>query len=275
MVYRCRGAVADGQVKALEVVMAGQNMDQQAPDSKPAPNGNVVEGLPEAWMAKIPSWRMADVHVATPVPVMWWRSVYSSTNAFAFESFFDELARGTGADPLEFRKTNLGDARIAALLDRLADVSGWRTRKANAGYGMSLTYCFESYAAHVVKVARAGDGVRIEKIWSVIDCGLAVNPDTVKAQVEGSIVMALGAAVTHEVTFANGVADRRNYDRYPMPKLKDVPPIEVHVMDSGAAPGGAGEPALPGVAPALCNAIFDLTGNRVRRLPVGPAVKIT
>jgi isoquinoline 1-oxidoreductase beta subunit len=269
MTYRCRGAVADGRVRGLEVVMIGQNMDRQEPKSKATANANVVEGLPEQWMSRVPAWRFADVHVPTPVPVMWWRSVYSSTNAFAFESFFDELARAAGADPLDFRKTNLDDPRISALLDRVAEVSGWRRRTPGSGYGMSLTYCFESYAAHVVKVARAaGGGVRIEKVWSVIDCGLAVNPDTIKSQIEGSVVMALGAAITHEVTFTDGRAAASNFDRYPMPKLADVPPIEAHVMASDAPPGGAGEPALPGVAPALANAMFDLTGNRVRSLPL-------
>ncbi|MDX2182629.1 MAG: molybdopterin cofactor-binding domain-containing protein [Gemmatimonadaceae bacterium] len=267
MTYRCRGDVTDGRVSGLEVVMAGQNMDRQEPTSKATANANVVEGLPEQWMSRIPAWRFADVHVPTPVPVMWWRSVYSSTNAFAFESFFDELARAANADPLDFRKANLDDARVSALLDRLAEVSGWRDRKPGAGYGMSLTYCFESYAAHVVKVARAaGGGVRIEKVWTVLDCGLAVNPDTIKSQIEGSIVMALGAAITHEMTFVDGRAAASNFDRYPMPKLADVPPIEAHVMASDAAPGGAGEPALPGVAPALANAIFDLTGRRHRAM---------
>lgn len=269
MVYRCRGAVAKGRVTAFETVMAGQNMDRQGPDAKAAANANVVEGLPEDWFDAIPRWRFADVHVETPIPVMWWRSVYASTNGFAFESFVDELAHAAGADPLAFRRAHLASARVQRLLDRLDELSGWSRRPPKSGWGMSLTHSFGSYAAHVVQVERApAGGVRIARVLSLLDCGLAVNPDGVKAQLEGSAVMALGAACTHAVTFADGAAVASNFDTYRMPLLADVPRIEAHVMPSDAPPGGAGEPGLPGVAPALANAIFDLTGTRVRRLPL-------
>jgi isoquinoline 1-oxidoreductase beta subunit len=133
---------------------------------------------------------------------------------------------------------------------------------------MSLTYCFSSWAAHVVKVSKARNGgIRIDRVWTVIDCGVAVNPDVIRQQVEGSIVMALGAATTHEVTFATGSAVKKNFDTYPLPRLRDIPPIEVHIMDNGEPAGGVGEPALPGLTPALTNAIHDLTGTRIRKLP--------
>ncbi|MFN8570847.1 MAG: molybdopterin cofactor-binding domain-containing protein [Gemmatimonadaceae bacterium] len=133
---------------------------------------------------------------------------------------------------------------------------------------MSLTYCFSSWAAHVVKVSRAASGgIAIDKVWTVMDCGVAVNPDVIRQQVEGSIVMALGAATTHQMTFAKGRAVEKNFDTYPLPRLRDIPPIEVHIMENGEPAGGAGEPALPGFTPALTNAIYDLTGNRIRTLP--------
>lgn len=268
MVYRCRGAVANGRLHAFEATMAGQNMGTQEPGSDPrAFNRDIIEGIHEGWLDAIGHWRFGDAPLASPIPVMWWRSVYSSTNAFAYESFVDELAAKAGIDPFTFRRRHLRDARTTALLDRLAGMSGWNGTAKGQGYGLAVTHCFGSTAGHVVKVRRAAAGVAIERVWSVIDCGLAVNPDGVRAQVEGSVVMALGAACTHEMTFEGGRASHRNFDTYRLPMLRDVPPIEVHVLESDHPPGGAGEPGLPGVAPALCNAIADLTGTRIRRLP--------
>lgn len=119
-----------------------------------------------------------------------------------------------------------------------------------------------------MKVARNAEGkIRIEKVIALMDCGWYVNPDIIRAQVEGSIVMALGAATTHATTFEDGRAAQQNFDTYPMPRIADIPPIEVHIMENDEKPGGVGEPGLPPFAPALANAIFDLTGQRVRRLP--------
>lgn len=268
MVYRCRGAVANGRVHAFEATMAGQNMSTQEPGADPrAYNRDIIEGIHAGWFDAIGHWRFGDAPLKAPVPVMWWRSVYSSTNGFAYESFVDELAAKAGIDPFTFRRRHLTDERTRALLDTLARVSGWDGRARGQGFGLALTHCFDSSAGHVVKVRRAEQGVAIERIWSAIDCGLAVNPDGVKAQVEGSVVMALAAACTHEMTFTEGRAALRNFDAYRLPMVRDVPPIEVHVLESEHPPGGAGEPGLPGVAPALCNAIADLTGRRIRRLP--------
>ena len=268
MVYRCRGLVANGRLHAFEATMAGQNMGMQEPGADVrAFNRDILEGIHEGWFDAIGHWRFGDAPLVSPIPVMWWRSVYSSTNAFAYESFIDELAAKAGIDPFAFRRRHLRDARVTALLDTLARVSGWNGTQKGQGYGLALTHCFGSTAGHVIKVKRAAQGIAIEKIWSAIDCGLAVNPDGVKAQVEGSIVMALGAACTHEMTFEGGKAAKQNLDAYRLPLMRDVPPIEVHVMESDHPPGGAGEPGLPGVAPALCNAIADLTGKRIRRLP--------
>jgi len=119
-----------------------------------------------------------------------------------------------------------------------------------------------------VKVSKqTGGRIKIDKVWAVIDCGWYVNPDTIKAQVEGAIVMALGAATIHEVTFNDGMAVDRNFYSYKMPRITDVPPIEVHIMENDAEAGGVGEPGLPAFAPALTNAIYDLTGKRIRKLP--------
>ena len=267
--YRMRGAIANGKISAMDVTLSAQNLIGFEPGDTPKKaNDNVTEGLPDTYLETVPNYRFGDVPVVAPVPVMWWRSVYSSTNGFAYESFLDEMARAAKMDPIAFRRQHFDSPRLHALADKLEAVSGWKQRKAGEGWGTSLTYCFSSWAAHVVKVSKAKTGgIAIDKVWTVIDCGVAVNPDVIRQQVEGSIVMALGAATTHEVTFAGGSAVAKNFDAYPLPRLRDIPPIEVHIMENGEAAGGVGEPGLPGFTPALTNAIFDLTGTRIRKLP--------
>ncbi|MNX70045.1 Isoquinoline 1-oxidoreductase subunit beta [compost metagenome] len=197
---------------------------------------------------------------------MWWRSVYASTNGFAYESFIDELAAESGKDPITFRRTYLQDERSRKLLDKLEAVSGWKNK--SKGYGVAITECFASTVGQIVKVSKNASGqLQIDQVWAVIDCGWYVNPDIIKAQVEGSIVMALGAATIHEITFKEGKTVQNNFNNYKMPRISDIPPIEVHIMENDADAGGVGEPGLPPFAPALTNAIFDLTGKRIRKLP--------
>lgn len=269
-VYQCRaGLNAQGRIQAFEVKMAAQNLNHQWPGAdKESYNDSTTEGFLEPYFESIPHYRFADLPLSSPVPVMWWRSVYSSTNAFAFESFLDELALASGKDPLSFRRQHLGHERYQLLIDKLEEVSGWKQRGKNAGYGTAVTECFRSIVGQVVKVSRKADGkVKIDKVWAVIDCGWYVNPDIIRAQVEGSIVMALGAATKHAMEFKDGKAALRNYDAYKMPRIHEIPEIEVHIMENDERPGGVGEPGLPPFAPALTNAIFDLTGKRIRKLP--------
>jgi len=269
MVYQCKGSVAEGRMTSFETKMAGQNMGTQNPDSdKSVYNDNATEGFLEPYFNSIPHYSFGDVPLESPVPVMWWRSVYSSTNAFAFESFIDELAKQADKDPMDFRRQHLGNPRYQELLNKLEEVSGWKARGKNSGYGVAITECFSSIVGEVVKVSKNTDGkLKIEKVWAVMDCGWYVNPDIIKAQVEGSIVMALGAATKHETHFVDGKAVEKNFDTYKMPRIADIPEIEVYVMDNDEKAGGVGEPGLPPFTPALTNAIFDLTGNRIRKLP--------
>ncbi len=133
---------------------------------------------------------------------------------------------------------------------------------------MAITECFSSTVAQVVKVSkRESGGVKVDQVWAVMDCGWYVNPDTIKAQIEGSVVMALGAATIHQVKFKDGMAVDNNFSTYQMPRITDIPPIDIYIMDNDADAGGVGEPGLPPFAPALTNAIFDLTGKRIRKLP--------
>jgi isoquinoline 1-oxidoreductase beta subunit len=258
-----------GRIDAFETKMAGQNMGHQNPGAdKMAYNSSITEGFLETYFDSIPHYSFGDVPLESPIPVMWWRSVYSSTNGFAFESFMDELAVAAGKDPLDFRRQHFWSGRCHELVNKLEEVSGWKSRGKNEGYGVAITECFSSIVGEVVKVSKNSEGkLKVDKVWAVMDCGWYVNPDIIKAQVEGSIVMALGAAVTHETTFADGKAVQQNFHTYRMPRITDTPEIEVHIMNNDENAGGVGEPALPPFAAALTNAIFDLTGKRIRRLP--------
>lgn len=279
MSYRGRVAVEGGRLRALEVVASGQAFEHQQPGADLSkPNASVIEGLPEPWLKAVPHWRIADAPIRSAVPVMWWRSVYASTNCFAYECLIDEAAHAARQDPLLFRRRHFeaaGARRHVRLVDELRRVSGWLSRRRAApprGWGASVVEAFESVVGQVVTVSRReGGALGIDRIVVVIDCGWVVNPDTVAAQVEGSVVMALGAATAHEVRFADGRAVARDFAAYPLPQLRDMPPIEVHIVPSDEAPGGVGEPAVPGIAPALANAVFDLTGRRIRRLPLSIA----
>jgi isoquinoline 1-oxidoreductase beta subunit len=270
MVYSCKGSIGNGgKINAFETKMAGQNMNHQWPGAnKKSYNDSVTEGFLEPYLNTLPHYSFADSPLDVPIPVMWWRSVYASTNGFAFESFMDELALKANKDPLDFRRQHLDEERYQNLITKLEEVSGWKTRGKNSGYGVAITECFSSIVGEVVKVSKKTDGkLKIDKVWAVMDCGWYVNPDIIRAQVEGSIVMALGAATKHATHFAEGKAVEKNFDTYKMPRITDIGDIEVHVVDNEEKAGGVGEPGLPPFTPALTNAIFDLTGKRIRKLP--------
>jgi isoquinoline 1-oxidoreductase beta subunit len=270
MVYGCKGSLTqDGSISSFALRAAGQNMDHQWPNAnKESYNSSGSEGFLETYLKAIPNYEFSDSPLDVPIPVMWWRSVYASTNGFAIESFIDELAAKAGKDPLDFRRQHMQDARYQDLVTKLEEVSGWKNRKKNEGYGVAITECFSTIVGEVVKVSRKADGkIKIDKVWAVMDCGWYVNPDIIKAQVEGSVIMGLGAAVTHATHFKDGKAVEQNFNTYKMPRITETPEIEVHIMDNEEKAGGVGEPALPPIAPALTNAIFDLTGKRVRKLP--------
>jgi isoquinoline 1-oxidoreductase beta subunit len=270
-VYECKGSIGEGgTINSFRAKMAAQNMNHQwspVPD-RTAFNDSTTEGFLETYFQSIPHYSFGDVPTESPIPVMWWRSVYSSTNAFAYESFMDELAISAGKDPLVFRMNHFADERYRWLAEKLRDVSGWGNRGKNEGWGVAITECFKSIVGEVVKVSKKPDGkIKIDKVYAVMDCGWYVNPDIIKAQIEGSIIMAYGAALTHEIHFQDGKAVETNFHQYKMPRINEIPEIEIHIMDNEEKAGGVGEPSLPPFAPALCNAIFDLTGKRIRKLP--------
>src|SRR5438876_4308715 len=205
------------------------------------------------------------------VPVQWWRSVGHSHNGFAVEAFFDELAHAGGKDPYELRHTMLAkQPRMRAVLDLVAQKAGWGRRLLPShGRGIATTFSFDGYVAHVAEVSVDKDGgVRVHRMVCAVDCGQVVNPDTVKAQMEGGINFGLTAALKSEITLDRGRVQQRNFHDYPMLRMNEAPQIEVYIVPSMEKPTGVGEPSVPPVAPAVANAIFAATGKRVRRLPI-------
>lgn len=266
--YRCEGAVENGGITALKFRMAGQNNDHWRGGDNGKANRSTSEGFLKPYYQSIKNISFSDIPFRTPIPTSFWRSVYASTNGFAYESFLDELAHKASKDPMDLRRQYLKDERSQRLLDKMEEVSGWKSRKKNDGYGVAITECFASTVGHIVKVSKKSTGgIHIDRVWVVVDCGWYVNPDIIKAQVEGSIVMAIGAATIHEITFKDGMVEQRNFYDYKMPRITDIPQMDIHIMENDENAGGMGEPGLPAFAPALTNAIFDLTGKRIRKLP--------
>jgi isoquinoline 1-oxidoreductase beta subunit len=271
--YRCRGGVdAQSMISTFQVISAsqyiGRGEDQEAKPQPVSENSGGIGGLLTDYYASIPHYSFAGVATKSPIPTMWWRAPGANVDSFACESFIDELAHAVSKDPLDFRKSHLISQRYQALVDKLAVVSNWKSRHKNEGWGVAITDSFGGIVGHVVKVSQQADKkIKIEKVFAVIDCGWYVNPDIIRAQLEGSIIMALGAAVNHATHFKEGKAVEKNFNTYSMPRINEIPAIEVHIMENDEKPGGVGEPGLPAFAPALCNAIFDLTGKRIRKLP--------
>jgi isoquinoline 1-oxidoreductase subunit beta len=217
---------------------------------------------------EFPTAKVSWSNVKTDIPVVWWRSVYASNFAWGQECFIDELAHAAQKDPLETRLASLTDDRYKNVLKVLAEKSGYKDKLPEGwGRGIAVFASFGSISAAAITVSKKGAGVKIEKVISVIDCGYYVNPDNVKAQTEGNIVMGISAAVKGGITFSNGACDQSNFHNYNVMRINEAPQMEIHIIDSGAVPGGVGEPGLPPIAPALGNAIFNLTGKRIRKLP--------
>jgi isoquinoline 1-oxidoreductase beta subunit len=205
------------------------------------------------------------------VPTGFWRGVGPNNNVFAIESFIDELARMAGKDPVEFRRSMLGKSpRLLAAVNLAADKAGWgNPLPARSGRGIAAQVAFGSFIATVIEVAVDGRGdVTLKKIVSAVDTGIAVNPDTIKAQLQGGIVFGLTAALYGDITIDKGRVQQSNFHNYRMLRINEVPDIEVHLISSGEAPGGIGETGTTAGPPALGNAIYAATGVRLRRLPI-------
>jgi isoquinoline 1-oxidoreductase subunit beta len=203
----------------------------------------------------------------------WWRGVGMTHNAFMVEGFIDELAAVTGNDPVAYRRLLLsGSPRMMAALDLAAEKAAWgQSLPPGVGRGVSVMFGFGTYIAQVAEVAVARDGqVRVQRVVCAVDCGRTINPDMVKAQIEGGIIFGLTATLYDEITLEKGRVVQSNFDNYRMMRINEAPVIEVHIIKSAADPGGIGEPGTSAIAPAVVNAIFNATGRRLRRLPIKP-----
>jgi isoquinoline 1-oxidoreductase beta subunit len=205
------------------------------------------------------------------VPVLWWRSVGHSFTAFAKEGFIDELAHAAGADPYRYRRQLLArHPRQQAVLDLAAEKAGWGKPPATGrSRGIAIHESFGSIVAQVAEVSVNQTGkIRVHKVVCAVDCGRIVNPDTIAAQMESGIVFGLSAALNGEITFKAGRVEQGNFLDYPILRIEEMPVVEVHIVPSQEDPGGIGEPGVPPIAPAVVNAIFAITGKRIRQLPI-------
>jgi len=203
------------------------------------------------------------------IPVGIWRSVGNSYNAFVVECFIDELAHRAGSDPATYRRALLEDRpRHLAVLDALLEKSGWGKPPPGRHQGLALHEAFGSLVGQVAEVSVSEGAIRVHRVTCVVDCGFAITPDIVRQQMESGIVFGLSAALYGEVRIENGRALESNFHDYRLVTLRDAPAIEVHIVETGAEVGGVGEPGTPPIAPAVANAVFRATGERLRSLPL-------
>ncbi len=208
--------------------------------------------------------------------MLWWRSVGSSHTAYSTETFIDEVAAAAGKDPVEFRKALLGKhPRHLATLELAAKQAGWGTplpagpAGTKRGRGIAVHESFNSVVAQVAEVTvKADNTFTVDRVVCAVDCGIAVNPDNVRAQMEGGIGFGLSAALYGAITLKNGEVEQSNFHDYPILRINEMPRVDVHIVPSTAAPTGVGEPGVPPVAPAVANALAAATGKRVRKLPL-------
>jgi len=229
-----------------------------------------VSGLGDEMPYDVPNYLVDYVVRATPVPLGVWRAINYTQNAFYKECFIDEVAQAAGVDPYLYRRRLLTKSpRNLAVLDAAADKAGWdRPLPPGVFRGIALNEACGSYCAQVVEVSVTAGRLRVHRVVSALDCGEVVNPLSVEMQTQGAVVYALTAALYGEITIAGGAAEQENFDSYQMARIAEVPQVETVIVPSGGFWGGVGEPPVPPLAPALCNAIFAATGKRIRSLPL-------
>ena len=264
------GLSADGKAIAFQhkVIAPSIEATLEKTHDKTKVNKTMTEAISEQ-KYEIPNMKNSYVPVDIDVPLLYWRAVTSTTLAFAHECFIDEMAVKAKKDPLAYRldmiKKNSDTEKV---LRKLQEVSNWnKPLPAGWGRGVAQYEFFAGLCGHVVEVSKNGKGIKIEKVYAVIDMGTVVNPDTVRGQVEGAVVMAITAAIKSGITFDKGQTVQTNFHNNTLLRINESPEVIVHIIaDGGDVIKGAGEPGLPPLAPALCNAIFNATGsNGIRR----------
>ncbi len=277
---RGRGTVADGQVQAFDLAIAAPsvNASQVGRLGFPAagPDVAIVAGAWDQPFA-IPHLRVTGHRVPELAPISSWRSVGASINGFMHESFFDELIRAAGADPLAERIRLCNHEPSRRVLQTVGELSGWSKPLATSpdgkrGRGLAFTLSFGVPTAEVVEVTATARGIRIDKVYVVAEVGKVLDPVNFDAQMQGGVIWGLGHAMFAEITYDDGMAQQTNFHQYPSLRLNQTPVIVVKALENGPIKG-IGEPPVPPAAPALANAIFDATGKRVRELPMSKSVE--
>jgi len=266
-----------GGIEAFENRLAIQSVGQSAMNRlmpmmapKPQDDFSTYEGFKDQ-VYEFDNERFAFGQMETPVQLGYWRSVGHSHGGFYHESFMDECAHAAQQDPIQFRKNLLTKSpRHIAILNKLEEMTNWNTPlPAGKSRGIALHYSFRSIVGEVVELSKVGDKqFHIDKVYAVVDCGQYVHPDTIKAQISGGVIFGLSAALYGEITFKDGEVEQYNFPQYEMVRMNIAPLVEVHIMENEEFPGGVGEPGVPPIAPALCNALFAATGERICSLPL-------
>jgi isoquinoline 1-oxidoreductase beta subunit len=266
------GLDANNKIAAWNHTVVGQSLVTGTPFEpgfvKDGVDGSSMEGITDT-PYDIPNMHATLHTTKIGVPVLFWRSVGHSHTAHAMETTMDDLAKLAGQDPVAFRRAYLGKhPKMLKTLNLAAEKAGWGSALPKGrARGVAVHESFGSVVAHVVEVSMEKGELKLHRIVSAIDCGLVVNPLTVAAQVESAIVYGMSAAFYGKITLKDGVVEQSNFHNYPLLRMAEMPKVEVHIVPGGETPTGVGEPGLPPIAPAISNAVFALTGKRLRSLP--------
>jgi len=251
-------------------IMMGTAFEQMA--VKDGIDGTSVEGV-EGTLYNLPGMAIGLSYFESPVPVLWWRSVGHTHSGYAMESLLDMVAREAGQDPVELRlglldRSDARQARMAGVIEAARDLAGW---KPGDKRGFAAHFSFNTFVAVVAEVGVDGERVNVDKLSIAVDCGVPVNPDVIRAQMEGGAGYGLGAVMRNRITFRDGLVEQSNFPDYLPLRINDMPAVEVAIVPSAEAPTGVGEPAVPPTGPAVANAIFAATGKRITVLPMTAA----
>ncbi len=280
MLHKVKVALdASGGIQAWQHHIVGQSILIGTPFEgllvKDGVDATSVEGVAQSPYG-LPNFRVEVTNAKAQVPVLWWRSVGHTHTAYAMETMLDEIARANGQDPVALRRSLLkGDAKRLGVLDLLVEKSGWGS-PAPAGRfrGIALHESFGTTVGMVAEISLRSGGFKVERVVTAVDCGIAVNPDIVKAQIEGGVGFGLGAILREELPLEAGRVAALNFDSYQPLRIDEMPQVEVHIVPSSNPPTGVGEPGVPVIGPAVANAVAAATGKRVYVLPMEKGLSV-
>ena len=276
--HRAKIGLKEGKIVAWDHRIAAKPIIKGTPFEKLInPNGitvddSSVEGVNDTHYA-IPALSVGLSDAQSPMPILWWRSVGHTHTAFAMETLLDQVAEATNTDPIDLRLNllsggNKDQQRLAGVLKLAAEKAHWGKPQAGRFQGVAVHKSFNSYVAEIAEVSVQDGKIKIEKIICAVDCGVAVNPDVIRAQMEGGIGFGLGAVMRNQITLTKGEVDQSNFPDFSPIRINDMPQVDVHIVASTEAPTGVGEPGVPPAGPAVANAIYAATGQRIARLPM-------